>query len=141
MAESTLWWLAAGAAVAVELLTGTFYLLMLGLGMAAAAVAAHLGAGPTAQMVVAAGVGGGAVVAWRLRQKQRHTEPQAQSNVNVNLDIGETIHITAWNADGTADVQYRGANWTAIHRSGVTPVPGNHRVAELVGNRLLVDKT
>ena len=141
MAESTIWWLAAGAAVAVELLTGTFYLLMLGLGMAAAAIAAHLGASLPAQTVVAAAVGGGAVVAWRLRQKQRHTEPLAQSNVNVNLDIGETIHITAWNSDGTADVQYRGANWTAIHRSGVTPIPGNHRVAELVGNRLLVDKT
>ena len=45
MAESTIWWLCAGAAVAVELLTGTFYLLMLATGLAAAAVAAHLGAG------------------------------------------------------------------------------------------------
>jgi membrane protein implicated in regulation of membrane protease activity len=141
MAESTLWWLAAGAAVAVELVTGTFYLLMLGLGMSAAAVAAHLGANMTVQTVVAAAVGGGAVVAWRLRQKQNQTEPLAQSNANVNLDIGETVHITAWNADGTADVHYRGAHWTAIHRHGIAPGPGPHRVAELVGNRLLVDKT
>lgn len=141
MAEATLWWLAAGVAVAVELVTGTFYLLMLGLGLAAAAIAAHLGASLTVQTVVAAAVGGGAVVAWRLRRKQGLQEPQAQSNVNVNLDIGETVHINAWNADGTADVHYRGANWTAIHRNGVTPTPGAHRVAELVGNRLLVDKT
>ena len=28
MAESTLWWLATGGLVAVELLTGTFYLLL-----------------------------------------------------------------------------------------------------------------
>lgn len=122
-------------------MTGTFYLLMLGLGTAAAAVAAHLGASLTVQTVAAAAVGGGAVVAWRLRQKQSHQEPQAQSNANVNLDIGEILHISAWNADGTADVQYRGAHWTAIHRNGVTPGPGPHRVAELVGNRLLVDKT
>ena len=40
MADSTLWWLLAGAAVAVELLTGTFYLLMLGIGMAVGLTAA-----------------------------------------------------------------------------------------------------
>ena len=43
MEDSTLWWLAAGAAVIVELLTGTFYLLMLTLGLAAGALAAHAG--------------------------------------------------------------------------------------------------
>jgi hypothetical protein len=37
-------------------------------------------------------------------------------------------------------VHYRGARWTAIHRAGVVPSAGAHRVAELVGNRLLVDK-
>ena len=45
MADSTVWWLLAGAAVAVELMTGTFYLLMLAIGLAAAALAAHAGAG------------------------------------------------------------------------------------------------
>jgi membrane protein implicated in regulation of membrane protease activity len=142
MAESTLWWLATGGLVAVELLTGTFYLLMLAIGFAFAALAAHLGASQTQQIVVAALVGGSAVVAWHLRRSQRHIqEPPAQANANVNLDIGETVQIDDWKADGTADVQYRGAHWTAIHRSGVSPSPGAHRVAELVGNRLLVDKS
>ena len=59
MEYSTLWWLAAGVAVAAELLSGTFYLLMLALGMAAAGLAANLGAPAQAQMLVAAGVGGG----------------------------------------------------------------------------------
>mgnify|MGYP006147005675 CR=1 FL=1 len=57
MADSTLWWLLAGAVVALELFTGTFYLLMLALGMAAGALAAHAGAGLAVQLVVAAGVG------------------------------------------------------------------------------------
>ena len=82
---STLWWLMAGVAVAIELLTGTFYLLMLAIGSAAGAVVAHTGLGLT------------------------------------------------------AIVKYRGASWTAIHRPGITPATGPHRVAELVGNRLLVD--
>ncbi|APW42849.1 NfeD family protein [Rhodoferax saidenbachensis] len=140
MAESTVWWLLAGAAVAVELLTGTFYLLMLAIGLAAAALAAHLGASLTVQILAAALVGGGAVVGWHLKRDRSRLEPPAQANVNVNLDIGETVQISTWNPDGTASVQYRGANWTAIHRAGVTPNPGAHRVAELVGNRLLVDK-
>ena len=142
MAESTLWWLVTGGAIVVELLTGTFYLLMLAIGLAAAALSAHLGWSTTPQIVVAAVVGGGAVVTWHRRQTQRrHQDPPAQANANVNLDIGETVQVDAWNADGTADVHYRGARWTAIHRQGIMPSPGAHRVAELVGSRLLVDKT
>jgi membrane protein implicated in regulation of membrane protease activity len=141
MNEPTIWWMLAGGAIVVELLTGTFYLLMLAIGMAAAALAAHLGAGQVVQLLVAAAVGSGAVVAWRFKQRRNRGEPPAQANPNVNLDIGETVHIAAWNADGTASVQYRGANWTAMHRPGVSPTSGAHRVAELVGNRLLVDKS
>jgi len=50
MAESTIWWLLAGGLIALELLTGTFYLLMLSLGVAGAAIAAHLGASVTVQL-------------------------------------------------------------------------------------------
>lgn len=140
MAESTLWWLLTGAAVAVELLTGTFYLLMLAIGAACAAITAHLGMGITAQLVVAAVVGGGAVSAWHLKKSNSSQELRAEINPNVNLDIGETVNVMNWNPDGTADVHYRGARWTAIHRAGVIPGAGPHRVAEMVGNRLLVDK-
>ncbi|OYT93967.1 MAG: hypothetical protein CFE43_01110 [Burkholderiales bacterium PBB3] len=141
MAQPTLWWLLAGAAVAVELLTGTFYLLMIAIGFAAAALAAHLGAGPVLQILVAAALGGGAVVVWHLKRDRSRTEPPAQANANVNMDIGETVQVSTWNADGTAHVQYRGANWTVMHRAGVSPTAGAHRVAEVIGNRLLVDKS
>ena len=59
---------------------------------------------------------------------------------SVNLDVGETLQIDEWNSDGTASVKYRGAQWTVIQRPGNAPTPGTYRVAELVGNRLLVDK-
>ena len=55
---ATWWWLAAGVAVAVELATSTFYLLMVAFGLADGALAAHLGFGSTVQIVVAALVGG-----------------------------------------------------------------------------------
>ena len=139
MEESTIWWLAAGAVVATELLTGTFYLLMVAVGLVAAALAAHLGLPIALQIVSAAIVGGGAVVAWYLVKKRRPGDPSARADRSVNLDVGETIMIESWNPDGTTSVKYRGATWTAIHRSGVTPSTGMHRVSELVGNRLLVD--
>jgi len=136
---STLWWLVTGAAVVLELLTGTFYLLMLAIGLAAGAAAAHAGLGMQGQLVTAALVGAGAVLACYFGKKRRPGDPSARADRSVNLDVGEIVHITAWNADGTAQVKYRGAQWAAIHRPGVTPSAGPHRVAELVGNRLLVD--
>ena len=140
MAGSTIWWLATGAAIAVELVTGTFYLLMVAVGLAAAALAAHAGLDTSAQLVVAAVIGGGAVVGWHLRQSKRPASPEASTNKDVNLDIGETVHITAWNADGSASVNYRGANWTVLHRGGAAPSTGTHKVVEVVGSRLLVEK-
>ena len=139
MDESTLWWLLTGAAVAVELLTGTFYLLMLAVGLGAGAAAAHAGLGLAAQLIAASVVGGGAVVACYYFRKKGPGAPSARADRNVNLDVGETVSIDQWNADGTASVKYRGAQWTAIHRPGTVPRTGPHRVAELVGSRLLVD--
>ncbi len=140
MSEPVVWWLMAGAAVAVELLTGTFYLLMLALGLAAAALAAHAGMPVPVQLVVAAVVGGGAVVAWHLKRERAPKAAPASANRDVNLDVGESVHIESWNADGTATVKYRGANWTVVHAPGVTPGTGAHRVREVVGNRLVVEK-
>ena len=139
MEESTIWWLAAGVVVVAELLTGTFYLLMVALGLVAAAISAHLGWTTAAQMVAAAAVGGGAVVACYYARRKGSGEPSARADRSVNLDVGEAIMIDNWSADGTTTVKYRGTQWTAIHRPGVTPSTGMHRVAELVGSRLLVD--
>lgn len=140
MADSTVWWLLAGAAVAVELVTGTFYLLMLAIGLAAAALSAHAGAAPTLQFVTAAVVGGGAVAAWHVLRDRHAAVPPAAGNPDVNLDIGETLMVDNWRPDGTAQVRYRGASWTVAHLPGVMPTTGLHRVREVVGSRLVVEK-
>ncbi len=140
MADSTIWWLLAGAAIVVELMTGTFYLLMLAIGLAAAALIARFDASTVTQLLVAAVVGGGAVVAWYFLRGARSATAPASTNRDVNLDIGETVNVESWNPDGTATVKYRGASWTVVHRPGSTPTSGPHRVAEVIGSRLLVDK-
>ena len=141
MAESTVWWVLAGALIAVELLSGTFYLLMIAIGLAAAAVAANLGASLSAQIVVAAVVGGGAVIAWRAYKQRRPSAPRASANPDVNLDVGEIVHIEAWDDQGHASVKYRGANWQVVIAPGVTPVPGACTIVEVLGNRLIVRPT
>ncbi len=141
MADSTIWWLLAGAAVAIELLTGTFYLLMLAIGLAAGALAAHAGAGLAPQLVVAAVVGGGAVAGWYLRRRRHPTDVPAEANPNVNLDVGEVVQVEAWGPDRTATVRHRGASWTAVPLGGVPQGPGAYRIREVAGSRLVVEKT
>ena len=141
MEPSTIWWVMAGITVAAELLIGSFYLLMLSLGMAAGAIAAQGGSPLTVQLVVAAGVGGAAVLLWRRIKQGRGAELEAKSNPNVNLDIGALVTVDTWASDGSAQVHYRGANWTALHRPGLSPESGEHRVVEVQGSRLILEKT
>ncbi len=137
MTQATLWWLLAGGVIVAELLTGTFYLLMLSLGLAAAALSAHAGLRLEFQILTAAAVGGGAVVAWYF-VKQRGNGFESD-NAADNLDVGETVMVERWAPDGTARIKYRGADWTALHRPGEIPVAGPHRVAEVTGNRLVIE--
>jgi len=141
MSEPVIWWLLAGAAVAVELMTGTFYLLMLAIGLIAGALAAHLGLALIGQMLIAAAFGGGAVAAWHWRRSKSPAPLRANANPDVHLDIGEPVHVVRWNADGTASVHFRGAHWTAVAADPTVPAsPGNFRIKEMLGNRLVIEK-
>lgn len=140
MAESTIWWLLAGTAIGIELVTGTLYLLMLAIGLAAAALSAHLGASTVVQLVVAAFVGAGTVMGWRSYRKTQPLDAPAGANRDVNLDVGEIVQVDAWNPDGTASVKYRGAQWAVSNVSGGSLATGPHQVVEVVGSRLMVRK-
>jgi membrane protein implicated in regulation of membrane protease activity len=142
MEASTFWWVAAAALVIAELLTGTIYLLAVAVGGAAGALAAHLGLGLTAQIFIAAIVGTAATIAWhfsKARQRRAEVAP-AQANTDVNQDIGAQVMVDAWDADGTAQVRYRGAQWSVLPVPGSVPATGLHRVKEVTGNRLVVER-
>ncbi|MEY4122667.1 MAG: hypothetical protein RLZZ457_1505 [Pseudomonadota bacterium] len=132
----TLWWLIAGALVVAELLSGTFYLLMLSLGAAAAALMAYAGGTLTWQIVTASAVGGAAAVVWHLKQKPSN---DAQDS-NIHLDIGETVAVDAWDTQGQTQVKHRGALWAAVCAPGHAPEPGMHRIIEITGSRLVLEK-
>lgn len=139
LSAASLWWIAAGAAVAAELGTGTFYLLMIALGLAAGAIAAHLGLVEPGQFLVAAVVGGGATAFWYLRRRsQRGPKLPTASDRDVNLDIGERVRVAHWASDRTARVPYRGSTWQARLQPGAPSAPGDHVVASVEGNWLVL---
>lgn len=139
MSEAMVWWSLAAGMVALELLTGTFYLLMLSIGLAAGALASHAGLSMTLQVAVAAVVGGGAVAAWRWRQDRHPVAPRATANKDVNMDIGETVQVSHWNDERQTRVTYRGADWSAALAPGSEPHEGQHRIVEVIGNRLILE--
>ncbi len=138
MSEPMAWWILAGVVVAVELLTGTIYLLMISIGLVAAALAAHVGAGITIQIVVAAAIGGGAVAAWHFLRVRHPAAARATANKDVNLDIGETVHVLHWDAEQHTTVKYRGADWAASLAPGAPAIIGPHRIVEVLGSRLIL---
>lgn len=138
MSASSWWWIAAGVLVAVELITGSFYLLMLALGATAGALAAHAGLSITLQTVATALVGGGATALWHLRRSRQPAPPAAEVNRDVHLDIGQTVQVSDWQPDGSAQVAYRGATWSVRWAGDGTPAPGEHVIVGMAGNQLRV---
>jgi membrane protein implicated in regulation of membrane protease activity len=141
MADWILWFILAGALVVLEMLTGTFYLLMIAVGVAAGGFVALAGFGAAAQLLVAAVVGALATLALRHSRWGKIERADAARDANVNLDIGETIAVNDWNqgaSGATARVMYRGAMWDVDLEPGANAQPGSFIIREMRGNRLIV---
>ncbi len=121
--ETYLLWIIAGfVLVIVELLTGTFYLLVIGLGAFAGALAAWLGGGVLGQAVAACAV---ALVGTALVRRWHATHRKDAENSNL-LDLGQPVVLEQWTdaAGGLARVKYRGSTWDARVAGGERPDPG-----------------
>lgn len=108
--EMYLLWAVTGITlIIIEMLTGTFYLLVLGIAALAAAAAAYLGQSFWVQAVTLAAV---AVVGVILIKRFRGAVQPASGQ---GLDIGQAVVLDAWisEADGLARVHYRNAQWEA----------------------------
>jgi membrane protein implicated in regulation of membrane protease activity len=113
--EHYLAWAIVGLVLVItELLTGTFYLLVLGIAGFGAAAAAWLGVGFQAQAVVflvASGVGCYAVHLYREKNRAQQMP---------SIDAGQPANFENWvdQAAGLARVRYRGASWEARLEGG-----------------------
>jgi membrane protein implicated in regulation of membrane protease activity len=133
------WWVGAGVLIVLELMQGTFYLLMVALGFIAAALARLAGAGLPLQFSVAAVVALGAVLVLRKSRYGRKTKTRAEAarNPDVNLDIGSTLTVPAWH-DGRARTSYRGASWEVELAPGEPEDANLYEITALHGNCLVV---
>ena len=111
MATYLLWAIAGFVLVMAELLTGTFYLLVLGIAALAAAAIAYVGGDFWVQAMVAAAVALMGIYLVR-RWWMNHPKDSAASN---NLDLGQAVVVESWvdQAAGIARVKYRGSTWEA----------------------------
>ena len=120
MDPALLWAITGLVLVIVELLTGTFYLLMLGVAAFGAAGAAWLGYDFPVQVIVAAviaGVGCYAVHVYRVKN---------QGQQMASLDAGMPASFESWIDAGArlARVRYRGASWDARVEGAEALEPG-----------------
>jgi membrane protein implicated in regulation of membrane protease activity len=137
MEHATIWAIAGLVLVIVELVTGTFYLLMLGLAAFGAALAAWLGFEFSVQSVVAvivSAVGCWGVHIYRARNRAQQMAP---------IDAGMPASFESWLDAGArlARVRYRGASWDARVEGGEALEPGaTVYVLAADGNTLRVAK-
>lgn len=133
MATYWMWWIASAVLVGAELVTGTFYLLAVGIAVALGGVAAWLGASMPVQWAVAGVLGVALTIGahrWRL---SRALPPPQQP-----LDVGQTVRVQSWNADGTARVAHRGSQWTAELATPDTPRAETMVIVGMKGSTLVI---
>jgi membrane protein implicated in regulation of membrane protease activity len=109
MDHATVWAVTGLVLVIVELVTGTFYLLMLGIAAFGAALAAWLGFEFSVQTVVAIVVS--VVGCWGVHVYKAKNRAQQMAP----LDAGMPASFESWldAAERRAKVRYRGASWEA----------------------------
>lgn len=139
--DPALAWLLLGLGlIAVEMLSGTFYLLILGAAALIAALSGYLGAPFPMQAILAAAA---AVVGVLVLRRRRKGGPATPARDN-QMDIGQTAVIESWlnEPQRLARARYRNTTWDA-------EVLGNERVeigamlyvASTEGNRLKLSTT
>lgn len=136
--EPYLAWIVVGfVLVIVELLTGTFYLLVIGVGAFAGAAVAWAGGSYFVQAVGACAVALSG--AWLVRRWHRaHVAGKPKDGM---LDLGQPVILEKWvdASTGLARVKYRGASWDARLAEGERPEPGaTLYISGQDGNLLLV---
>lgn len=132
----TLWFVAAGAVLLVELHSGTVYLLAIAFAAGSAGVMALFGAEPTAQLAVAALAGtAGCYVAHGVRKRQATLNRPA-----ITGEVGQSVVVVKPGA--TPRVSWRGSEWDAVLADGSSAaIEDRLRIQRQEGNRLVLTRS
>lgn len=140
MQPAIVWLLAGLLLVVVELMTGTFYLLILGVAAGIGSAIAYVGQPFWMQAFIAAiaAVVGGVLV------NRYHRGVKASSPATGTDDVGQSVTIESWVSEPqrVARVRYRGTVWDADVLGSERVVPGALLyVVGTEGSRLKVSPT
>ena len=121
------WWFVIGFGLLVaELLTGTFYLLIIAVAMGVAGIAAFLGASPALQFVIAAVIGLGGSVWLRSTRWGKRLHQRGDDRVQ-NMDLGQSLRVDG-GVDELAAVAHVPVERRGGHVEGLgEPPPGRER--------------
>jgi membrane protein implicated in regulation of membrane protease activity len=135
MSAYVAWFVVGFVLLIAELLTGTFYLLVLAIAAGVGGLVALGGGSLPLQLVVAAAIGLAGSL-WLRRSRAGRTSPAAEAL--QNLDLGQTVRVDHWSAGRTARATYRGAQWDVELAAGEEPLAGDFVIREIHGSRLVV---
>jgi len=134
------WWFVLGFVLLIaELMSGTFYLLVIAVAFAAAGVASLAGMPLVIELIVAAGVGLAGSL-WLRNSRFGRLGSRARREPLQNLDVGQTVRIEQWTPARTARAAYRGAQWDIELAPGEDAAPGDFVIRDVRGSRLIVTR-
>ncbi len=131
------WWVGVGILVTAEVLTGTFYLLMIALGWIVGGILHLLGASLHWQLAAATLTAAAATIMLRRSHYGRKQKRNISAQADINLDIGAILTVTHWR-DGRARARYRGAEWDVELIDGEPVDAQFYQVHAMRGSCLLV---
>ncbi|MDO5667291.1 MAG: NfeD family protein [Alcaligenaceae bacterium] len=137
-----IWFAIAAVAVILELLTGTFVLLLVGLGAMAAGLAVWFELDIIVQLAVLAIIPVVGIFILKRMGKFHLRNPLAsESDVNLNLDIGKSVFVEEWLPERRlAQVSFRGAQWqTKPSDNYIELRSGKHKIVAIRGIVLIVE--
>lgn len=127
------WFLLAFGLLALEMATGSFYMLIVSIALGLAGIAALLGLNLPLQITLSAVASIMGIVILRRMKGMRTGKMISQS-----LDIGQSVRVISWLEDGIARVHYRGTEWDAELESSSVPRDGVLYIKAIQGSKLIL---
>ncbi len=127
------WFLLALVLLGLEMVTGTFYLLVVSIAMAVAGFVAYRGGSFIWQLMLCAltVIAGVFVLRYWKSGQVRHP-------ASASLDIGQSVQVLKWYHNGSARVFYRGAEWDAQLESTEMPREAQLYITAIRGSILIL---
>lgn len=133
MAAYTYWFILALILLGAEMMTGTFYILVLAVAVALGGLTALAGLDMVWQISLA---GVAAVIGILiLRRSKAIRTPDGN---NDSFDIGQAVRVIDWHDDGSVRVHYRGTEWDAQVAGGEVSRSAPLYIQSIQGNKLIL---